>query len=334
MSTTRHLLTAAAACVAVALSGCGSDARPTATTPATTSVDGTPTASPVTSAPVTTAPVTTTTRAATPTATRRPTTAAARRATTTRPPATPSSVAPATPTKPPAPRPPAVPSLRGDVRNSWAFVSLQGGDITVEGTVPSHKAWSTSKVLVVAAFLKTVVGGRPDRLTSSQRSLVTRALSASDMDALIALRGQIPGAPNVPMNQILRSVGDQRTIAPDTNQGGMQWAPVDQVRFLRGLWRGTVVSRAASAYLMEQMNPIPAHEWGLGTVGARNFKGGWYRSTTVTRQMGFLRGYAVVIITDHVGPAVRQTDGDDAHVQQMNYLAGRLNQRLQAEATR
>jgi hypothetical protein len=154
------------------------------------------------------------------------------------------------------------------------------------------------------------------------------------MDALIELRSQIPGSPGAAMNQILRSVGDTRTMAPDTNQGGMQWAPVEQIRFLRGLWRGQVVSPAASGYLMEQMNPIPAHEWGLGTVGATTFKGGWYRSTTVTRQMGFLNGYAVVVITDHVGPSVLQTDGDYAHVQQMNYLAGRLRERLRAEAQR
>ena len=189
-------------------------------------------------------------------------------------------------------------------------------------------------MLLVAAFLKTVVGGNPQRLTASQRSLVTRALSASDMDALIALRSQIPGAPGVPMNQILRSVGDSRTVAPDTNQGGMHWAPVDQVRFLRALWRGQVVSRAASAYLMERMNPIPAHEWGLGRVGATTFKGGWYRSTTVTRQMGFLDGFAVVIITDAVGPSVRQSDGDSAHVRQMNRLARLLQQRLAYEQAR
>jgi len=36
----------------------------------------------------------------------------------------------------------------------------------------------------------------------------------------------------------------------------------------------------------------------------------------------------VAIITDHVGPAVVQTDGDSAHVQQMNNLAKVLDRRL------
>jgi hypothetical protein len=44
--------------------------------------------------------------------------------------------------------------------------------------------------------------------------------------------------------------------------------------------------------------------------------------------MGIVDGYAVAIITDHVGPAVVQTDGDSAHVQQMNYLAKVLDRRL------
>jgi hypothetical protein len=33
------------------------------------------------------------------------------------------------------------------------------------------------------------------------------------------------------------------------------------------------------------------------------------RRDTVTRQMGIVDGYAVAIITDAVGPAVRQSDG-------------------------
>ena len=40
---------------------------------------------------------------------------------------------------------------------------------------------------------------------------------------------------------------------------------------------------------------------------------------------------AIAIITDHVGPAVVQTDGDSAHVQQMNRLAAILKARLARE---
>jgi len=69
---------------------------------------------------------------------------------------------------------------------------------------------------------------------------------------------------------------------------------------------------------------------GLGTVGATTFKGGWLRQGRVTRQMGLLDGYAVAIITD-LGPVVRQTDGDSAHVEAMNDLAERLAERLAYE---
>jgi hypothetical protein len=111
----------------------------------------------------------------------------------------------------------------------------------------------------------------------------------------------------------------------------MQWRIQEQVRFMAALHAGRVVSRAASAYLLRTMAPVRAHRWGLGTIGADAFKGGWLRSTTETRQMGIVDGYAVAIITAGVGPAVVQTDGDSAHVKQMNYLAGVLKRRLAAE---
>jgi len=223
-------------------------------------------------------------------------------------------------------------SLAGDRRNAMAFAPLSDpSDVTVEGSVSSWKAWSTSKVLVVAAFLDTVCDGDPGRATAQQKRWVTRALTASDGAAVVALRDQIPGSPGAAITRVLRSIGDTRTVAPDTSQGGMQWTIREQVRFMAALSAGRVVSKAASAYLLSSMRPIPAHRWGLGTIGATAFKGGWLRPDTVTRQMGIVDGYAVAIITDHVGPAVVQTDGDSAHVQQLNYLAKVLQRRLMRE---
>ena len=73
-----------------------------------------------------------------------------------------------------------------------------------------------------------------------------------------------------------------------------------------GSWpRSTPVGscpRPSSAYILSSMRPIAAHRWGLGTIGAGPFKGGWLRSDTVTRQMGIVDGYAVAIITDAHGP--------------------------------
>jgi hypothetical protein len=75
------------------------------------------------------------------------------------------------------------------------------------------------------------------------------------------------------------------------------------------------------------MRPITAHRWGLGTVGATTFKGGWLRQGRVTRQLGLLGSHAVAISTDQ-GPVVRQTDGDSAHVRAMDDLAAPLAARL------
>lgn len=220
-------------------------------------------------------------------------------------------------------------TLKGAKRNAIAFALLSDpSDVTVEGSVPRYQAWSTSKVLIVAALLDTVVDGAPSKLTASQKALINRALSASDGGAVVALRDQIPGSPGAAINRVLRSIGDTHTNAPDTSQGVMEWTIREQVRFMAALNAGKVVSKAASAYLLSSMRPIKAHRWGLGTIGAKRFKGGWLRAGTETRQMGIVGKYAVAIITYGQGPAVVQTDGDSAHVKQMNKIAAYLKKRV------
>lgn len=226
-------------------------------------------------------------------------------------------------------------SLVGDRRNAFAFAPLDDpSNVTVEGKVPSTQAWSTSKVLIVAAYLDTGLGGDPDRMSARNRGLVKAALTESDAGAVNAIRDQIPGRPGRAMTAVLRSIGDATTVAPDSYQGLMPWSIREQVRFMAAMANGTLVSQEASAYLMASMRPIRAHRWGLGSVGATAYKGGWLRSNTVTRQMGVLDGYAVAVITAGVGPAVRQTDGDSAHVRQLNRLAARLDERLAYEEAR
>ncbi len=241
---------------------------------------------------------------------------------------------------PPSNRPtttaePKPPGLAGDRRNAFAFAPLDDPtDVTVEGHVSSSQAWSTSKVLVVAAFLRTTAGGDPERVSATNRRLIRAALTKSDTDAVLALRNQIRGRPGPAMTRVLRAIGDTTTVAPDRYEGLMPWSIREQVRFMAALDAGKVVSRAASAYLLESLHPVEAHSWGLGTIGATAWKGGWLRADTVTRQMGIVDGYAVAIITDAVGPAVRQSDGDSAHVRQMNRIARLLQQRLAYEQAR
>ena len=303
----RHTVWLAVACLA--LGACaGTESTPRAAT----------TTSSTTTTPSSTTPATTTTKPQTTT-----------KAPTVKPPqSTKPSAAKRSPAKPRT-------SLKGDTNDAFAFAPLNNpGNVTVEGSVSSYKAWSTSKVLVVAAFLDTVCDGDPAKATAQQKRWVTAALTASDMNAVIALRDAIPGSPGAAITRVLRSVGDSRTVAPDASQGGMQWTIREQVRFMAALNAGRVVSTASSAYILSSMRPIAAHRWGLGTIGAGPFKGGWLRSDTVTRQMGIVNGYAVAIITDAQGPAVLQSDGDSAHVAQMNYLAKILQRRLAIESGR
>ncbi|MBR7743628.1 hypothetical protein KC207_10035 [Phycicoccus sp. BSK3Z-2] len=223
----------------------------------------------------------------------------------------------------------ALTSLEGDTRSAIVYAPLSNPSaVTTEGSVPSVSAWSTSKVLVVAAYLDTVVGGDPSQVPDTERGLIASALTASDGNAVVAIRDRIPGSPGAAITQVLRDVGDGTTVAPDRSQGLMAWSPREQVRFMAALAAGRVVSPAASEYLLSQMQPIAAHRWGLGRIGASAMKGGWLRSDTETRQMGIVGGYAVAIITVGVGPAVVQTDGDAAHVWQMDRMADLLARRI------
>ncbi len=243
------------------------------------------------------------------------------------------SAGPATPARAAAAA--AAPNLRTDRRNAWAFAPLACPDrVTVEGRVRAQPAWSTSKVLVAAAFVQTVGRGDPARLTARQRGWVAQSLQRSDMSSLLAMSAAIPGGQARPMTAILRSIGDRTTVPPERRAGLMPWTIREQVRFAAALSAGRVVNRATSRYLLAAMRPMREHAWGLGRIGATAFKGGWLRGNTQTRQMGIVRGYAVAIITDAVGPAVRQSDGDSAHVTQMNQLATLLSARLAQEAPR
>lgn len=227
---------------------------------------------------------------------------------------------------------PNLPDLKGDPRNAIAFAPLADPDrVKVVGDVETANAWSTSKVLVAAAFVQEVGGGDPRNLSTYDRELIRRALTASDMDALLEMRGKIPGGSGAPMTAILRSIGDNDTTAPDIREGSMYWSLRNQVRFMASLAEGDVVNERTSAFLLRTMEPIKEHSWGLGQVGAKHFKGGWLEPYTETRQMGILDGYAVAIITT-AGPAVLQTDGDSAHVRAMNRLARTLQKYVAADA--
>jgi hypothetical protein len=193
--------------------------------------------------------------------------------------------------------------------------------------VPSSRAWSTSKVLVIAAYLDTEVDGDPSEIPEEARGWIRAALTQSDGPSIMAIRSEIDD-PGEAMTRILRAIGDTTTTAPDSHEGSMQWSVAEQVRFMAALGNGTVVSPEVSAFLLQQMQPIPSQRWGLADIGASAFKPGWVSPNTETRQMGIVGNYAVAIITAGDGPATRQSDGDYAHEWQLNRLAQLVRQRI------
>lgn len=217
---------------------------------------------------------------------------------------------------------PALVTLRGDKRNAIAWAPLSDpDDVTVEGSVPSSRAWSTSKVLVIAAYLDTVVDGDPARIPEDATTAIRAALARSDEQSIITIHRRIPN-PRLAMTRVLRAIGDTTTTVPGAYEGAMQWSVREQVRFMAAMANGRVVSPQASAFLLREMKPIESQRWGLGTIGARAFKPGWMTAQTESRQMGIVGDFAVAIITAGEGA------GDDAHAVQLNRLAQLLAKRL------
>lgn len=219
-------------------------------------------------------------------------------------------------------------SLRGNKRNAIAWAPLSDpDDVTVEGSVPSSRAWSTSKVLVIAAYLDAAVDGDPAKVPADARASIRAALTRSDEPSILAIHRRLPNS-HAAMTRVLRSLGDTTTAVPGAYEGTMQWSVREQVRFMAALANGRVVSPQASAFLLREMQPIESQRWGLGTIGARAFKPGWMTARTESRQMGVVGDFAVAIITAGEDPAATHGVGDNAHAAQLNRLAQLLAKRL------
>ena len=218
-------------------------------------------------------------------------------------------------------------SLRGDRRNAIAWAPVADpDDVTVEGSVPSSRAWSTSKVLVIAAYLDSVADGEPDTIPTDARAWIRAALTESDEAAIIAIRHKVPDLGRA-MTRVLRTIGDTTTVVPDAFEGRMQWSVREQVRFMAALANGDVVSPEASAFLLREMQPVASQRWGLGTIGARAFKPGWLDAGSESRQMGIVGDFAVAIITAGETTGRRGTQ-DATHAEQLNRLAQLLAKRI------
>ena len=197
-------------------------------------------------------------------------------------------------------------SLPGQV--GIAYTAPGSAPVQVIGNLQSGSAWSTSKVPLAARVIKDAhgVGG----LSSSQRSLISSALTASDNAAAMELWNQLvsryggaDGAAQA-VTEILANAGDTGTTVSSVGRGSFspygqtQWSLAGQARFMASLAGGCV---PGSSYLLSNMSQvIPGESWGLGEAGSQAFKGGWGPGTDgryLVRQMGTLpaRGGSAVV---------------------------------------
>ncbi len=227
---------------------------------------------------------------------------------------------------------------------AFAVTDLAGGRTThYEGAHPQY-AWSTSKLLLATQLLQDA--GTPTNLDADQAEAIDLALTASDNDAASLLsqdlqqtHAGLEGTATT-LTRLLRVAGDDRTFVRPGDESGTTFArttwDVDgQAQFLASAARGCLMSPASTFYLLTHMsNVIEEQQWGLGTVGATAYKGGWGDdaddgdSPFVVRQVGINHGadgnpYVIAI-------AVRPADGTfDSGVALIDEVAAWLTARVE-----
>jgi hypothetical protein len=172
------------------------------------------------------------------------------------------------------------------------------------GSVSSGSAWSTIKLAL--ALRTTLDAGGPPGLTSSQRSLISRALTESDnaaamglWDGLISHYGSSGGAASATARG-MRRAGDSETQVSTVGRDGFspygqtEWSLPHQAQFMGALAGGCLADRATTDYLLDEMGQVVSSQsWGLGSAGVpAKFKGGWGPGTSggyLVRQTGVLQ---------------------------------------------
>jgi hypothetical protein len=215
----------------------------------------------------------------------------------------------------------------GGAGTGAAVGTIGPGTVVRAGTLQVTHAWSSSKVPVLSAVLRArrageLRGGRTP--TAGERSLATRALTASDNEAALGLFaeleqafGGVDGASSKVEEAL--TAGSGRAIAVNrqrrgsfTTFGQTQLRLTDGVRFYGGLAGSCVLGSEDTRFVLGLMRRVEGGQrWGLGTPawGATiGFKGGWGPEAGgryVAVQYGVLRrgsrGVAVAIAADARG---------------------------------
>ncbi|WP_052070977.1 hypothetical protein [Rhodococcoides fascians] len=180
-----------------------------------------------------------------------------------------------------------------------ALVPVGGGPPTVLGTWTSGVAWSTVKVPMAVAALRS--GG--DAVLADAAAAIERSDNAA-ADALWGSLGDSAAA-GAAVESVLRQGGDSATtiqreqIRPEFSAFGQtEWSTQDQATFAAGL---SCIPDAGP--VVEMMNNVvPEQQWGLGQLSDAAFKGGWGPRVDggyVVRQVGI-----VTTVAGRVGVAI------------------------------
>jgi hypothetical protein len=189
--------------------------------------------------------------------------------------------------------------LPGEV--GLAYVPIgSGGQVISLGELQSGAAWSTIKIALAARVIADAGGS--GKLSSSQRSLISSALRASDNDAAMELWNELtqryggPAAAARAVSRTLAAAGDGGTTVSSVGRDGFSpygqtdWSLAGQARFIGTLAAGCV---PGSSYLLDEMSQVvPSQRWGLGGADSPAFKGGWGPDRDgryLVRQVGLLK---------------------------------------------
>ena len=175
------------------------------------------------------------------------------------------------------------------------------GPAAVAGNLSSGAAWSTIKVPIAARVI--LDRGGADNISPEERSLIERAITASDNAAAAQLWDELskrhggPQGAATAVTEILASAGDSSTTVSTVGRDGFSpygqtdWSLEAQQRFMAALAGGCIDPAAGGDYLLDVMGRvIPSQRWGLGLAGpSARIKGGWGPGTDgayLVRQMG------------------------------------------------
>jgi hypothetical protein len=188
------------------------------------------------------------------------------------------------------------------------------GPVAVAGNLPTGAAWSTIKVPIAARVM--LDKGGAGSISSAERSLIERAITASDNAAAAELwselskrHGGAEGAATA-VSEVLASAGDTATVVSTVGRDGFSpygqtdWSLEAQERFMAALAGGCLDPAAGGDFLLDTMSRVVSSQrWGLGSIASpARLKGGWGPGTDgryLVRQMGVLdlpQGQLVVAV--------------------------------------